>query len=273
LRRNRSHKSSGEFLRQVILNPYAGNRNGSDSRRRRRSGRQSHPRREQHRAGIRPELRGRCLAECLDTGWTHPSAAVLAEPIPGPTADRLCEAASRHQIYVVAGITERNGSRIYNAAVLISPEGRILAHHRKINELDIAWNLYSRGDRLMVADTAFGKAGLTICADNFPDSLELSRSLARMGAHYILSPCAWAVDAGHNNASEPYGGRWRDAYSTLCRSHKVTIIGVSNVGWLADGPWKGRKCIGCSLAMGPGGTTLATGPYGETAESLVIVEI
>jgi hypothetical protein len=52
----------------------------------------------------------------------------------------------------------------------------------------------------------------------------------------------------------------------------IPIIGVSNVGWLTAGPWKGRKCIGCSLAMGPGGATLATGPYGETAESFVVVE-
>jgi hypothetical protein len=52
----------------------------------------------------------------------------------------------------------------------------------------------------------------------------------------------------------------------------VTVIGVSNVGWLTGGPWKGRKCIGCSLAVGPGGV-LARGAYGEAAEQLVPVEV
>ena len=79
------------------------------------------------------------LPECLDLGWTDPSARDLARPIPGPHADRL--APRRHastDIYVAAGLVERAGDRLYNAAVLIDPEGRILLHHRKINELDIA---------------------------------------------------------------------------------------------------------------------------------------
>jgi predicted amidohydrolase len=206
------------------------------------------------------------LPECLDTGWTHPSAREQAHPIPGPVSHRLTAAAARHAIHVSAGITERCGDRIYNAAVLLSPAGAVVAHHRKINELDIAHHLYSRGDRLMVADTPFGKVGLTICADNFPDSLDLSRSLARMGARYILSPCAWAVDASHDNIAEPCGDLWRGAYTTLTAAHAVTIVGVSNVGWLAAGPWKGRKCIGCSMAMGPGGAVLAQGPYGDSAQ-------
>lgn len=213
------------------------------------------------------------LPECLDTGWTHPSARHLAQPIPGSTSNRLASAAARHGIHVAAGITERCGERLFNAAVLISPAGEILAHHRKINELDIAHDLYSRGDRLMVAGTSFGKTGLTICADNFPDSLELSLALARMGARYILSPCAWAVDAGHDNSATPYGGLWRGAYTTLTRAHDVAVIGVSNVGWLSAGPWKGRKCIGCSLAMGPGGAVLAQAPYGDAADCLIPVMI
>ena len=44
-------------------------------------------------------------------------------------------------------------------------------------------------------------------------------------------------------------------------------------GWLRGGPWQGYKCIGCSLAMGPGGAILAEGPYGEAAESLIVVEV
>jgi hypothetical protein len=53
----------------------------------------------------------------------------------------------------------------------------------------------------------------------------------------------------------------------------MTVVGVSNVGWLRAGPWKGRKCIGCSLAVGPGGRVLAQGPYGEAAEAMIPVEI
>lgn len=213
------------------------------------------------------------LPECLDLGWTNPSARELAQPIPGPHADPLAQVARDHRVHVAAGLVERAGDRLYNAAVLIGPDGDLLLHHRKINELDIALDLYAVGDRLGVVETDLGTLGLAICADNFGSSLAIGHVLARMGAQVILSPSAWAVDAGHDSAREPYGQLWRDSYKELARLYDLTVIGVSNVGWMTGGPWKGRKCIGCSLAVGPGGEVLAQGPYGEDAETLVEVEV
>lgn len=213
------------------------------------------------------------LPECLDLGWTHPSARELAQPIPGAHTERLAAATRKHDMFVAAGLVERSGNRLYNSAVLIDPGGQILLHHRKINELDIALDLYSVGDRLGVAETELGTLGLNICADNFGSSLAIAHVLARMGAQVILSPSAWAVDADHDNRPEPYGQLWRDAYGELARLYDVTVIGVSNVGWITAGPWKGRKCIGCSLAVGPAGEVLAQGPYGDGAEALVCVEV
>jgi predicted amidohydrolase len=213
------------------------------------------------------------LPECLDLGWTHPSARNLAQPIPGPHYERLSQAAKERQVYVAAGLVERAGPRLFNAAVLIGPTGELLLHHRKINELDIALDLYSVGDRIGVAHTDLGTLGLNVCADNFADSLAISHVLCRMGAQVILSPSAWAVDADHDNARDPYGQLWLDAYSELARLYDVTVVGVSNVGWMTGGPWAGRKCIGSSLAVGPGGKVLARGRYGEAAEAVIPVEI
>lgn len=212
------------------------------------------------------------LPECLDLGWTDPSARDLARPIPGPHFDRPAAAARATGVYVAAGLVERAGDRRFNAAVLIGPDGELLLHHRKINELDIALDLYSVGDRLGVAETALGTLGLAICADNFSDSLAVGHVLARMGAQVILSPSAWAVDPDHDNSRDPYGKLWLDAYTELARLYDVTVVGVSNVGRLTGGPWAGRKCIGCSLAVGPTGV-LARGPYGEAAEGVTVVEV
>src|SRR4051812_17424963 len=71
------------------------------------------------------------LPECLDLGWTDPSARDLARPIPGPHAERLARAARQHRIAVAAGLVERSGDRLYNAAVLLDAEGHLLLHHRK----------------------------------------------------------------------------------------------------------------------------------------------
>lgn len=213
------------------------------------------------------------LPECLDLGWTHPSARQLAKTIPGPVSDSLCESALGLGLYVVAGLTERFHSRIYNAAILVSPSGEILLKHRKINVLDIAQDLYSIGDRLSVAETELGTLAVNICADNFPSSLAIGHCLARMGAQVLLSPSAWAVDADHDNEKDPYGGMWREAYTLLATLYDITVVGLSNVGPISAGPWEGRKCIGCSMAIGPGGEVLAQAPYGEDADVLEVLEI
>ena len=213
------------------------------------------------------------LPECLDLGWAHPAAGQLAAEIPGPASGMLCQAATEARLYVVAGLTERAGSRIYNAAVLIDARGRVLLKHRKINLLDIEQGVYCTGDRLAVAETAHGVIGVNICADNFPDALVLGHSLARMGAQILLSPSAWAVPAEHDPIAEPYGALWEGSYRSLASLYEMPVVGVSNVGWITGGPWAGRKCIGCSLTMGADGVVLAKGAYGVDAQELIVVEL
>ncbi len=194
------------------------------------------------------------LPECLDLGWTHPSACQNASPIPdGISCQRFVRAAMENSIYVCAGLVERSSDRLFNSAVFIDPNGEVLLHHRKIHELDFARELYSTGDRLGVIDTPFGRIGLMICADGFAPGQAISRSLAMMGAEIILSPCAWAVLAGHDNEKTPYGQIWLDNYGPVCREFGITIVGCSNVGPITSGPWEGRKCIGNSMVIGGDG--------------------
>jgi predicted amidohydrolase len=212
------------------------------------------------------------LPEASDYGWADPSASGNAGPIPGgASCERLRELARRAQVYLCAGLVEREGGRLFNAAVLFTPDGELLLHHRKIHELDIAQDLYAFGDRLGVARTPFGTIGVMICADAFAAGEPISRTLALMGADLIVSPCAWAVPADHDNEREPYGALWRDCYGRVAREHHLRIAGASNVGPITAGPWAGRKCIGCSLAVGPDGEPSATGPYGE--EALIVVDL
>lgn len=215
------------------------------------------------------------LPECMDLGWLDRSVDQLAEPIPGPRSDRLAAAARQHNVYVAAGLTERDGDRRFNAAVLIGPDGRLLLKHRKINELRFGppHDRYATGDRLGVAHTDLGCLGLDICADNFASSLAVGHVLGRMGAQVILSPCAWAVPPDHDNRKTPYGAEWLTPYAELARLYDLTVVGVSSVGPMTSGPWAGHRCIGNSLAVGPGGRVLAWGPHGADAERLIVVEV
>ena len=213
------------------------------------------------------------LPEALDAGWTYPGAAELAEPIPGYSSDILSRAAKEANMYVVAGLTERSGERIYNAAVVIQNTGEILITHRKINELSFALDLYTVGDKVNSVETEFGKIGLAICADLRPEGDPIGNTLGLMGSRLLLSPCAWAVEPDHDNNVKPYGQEWIDPYSEIAKRYQMTVVGVSNVGMVDGGEWDGWRCIGSSIAVGPDGEVLAHGTYGENAEELLIIEV
>ena len=104
------------------------------------------------------------LPEAMDLGWTHPVSQTEAEAVPeGLVYQTLAATAIEHGVYVCSGLTEAEGDRVYNAAVLIDPNGNLLLKHRKINELEIGRPYYARGDRLGVVDTELGRLGLMIC--------------------------------------------------------------------------------------------------------------
>lgn len=103
-------------------------------------------------------------------------------------------------MYVAAGLAERADERLYNAAVLVGPDGQILSHHRKINEPVIGFDLYAVGDRLGVAETEHGTLGLDVHADSFGDSL---------GGRQRLGPALPALrETGRGRGVDrcPFGG-------------------------------------------------------------------
>jgi predicted amidohydrolase len=213
------------------------------------------------------------LPECMDLGWTHPSSLVKATAIPnGEVFARLSKLARKHSIFICSGLTERDGDKVYNAAVLIDNKGKLLMRHRKINELDIGKPYYSTGDRINVVDTSLGRIGLMICADASLEDRSIITSLARMEPNIILSPSAWAVPPGYDNIKEPYGALWRNAYQPVSQNFGVYIISASNVGMMNDGPWKGWDCIGASLAFDNKGNEMLQCPYGVAAETIMYID-
>ena len=111
-----------------------------------------------------------------------------AEPIPGPLTERLCALARKTRQWLVPGsMYELDGDKLYNTALVISPDGELVAKYRKM----FPWLPYEAGtapgDQFCVFDIPnVGRFGLCICYDMwFP---EVSRQLAWMGAEVILQP-------------------------------------------------------------------------------------
>jgi predicted amidohydrolase len=127
------------------------------------------------------------LPETLTFYGLRRSFVDVAEPIPGPSTEYFGELAKKHNLYIVAGLVERAGHLIYNAAVLLGPDGRIAGKYRKVSlprsEIEAG---IAPGDEYPVFDTRFGKLGMMICYDGFFP--EVARRLSSNGAEVIAWP-------------------------------------------------------------------------------------
>jgi predicted amidohydrolase len=128
-----------------------------------------------------------CLGEGITIVSTSKSYADAAETIPGLTSKALGEAAKKAWTWVVAGIYEREGSLIYNTAILIDRQGNVAGKYRKVHlpQTEVEGGL-TPGEEYPVFKTDFGTIGIEICYDNFFP--EEAKSLMLNGAEIILLP-------------------------------------------------------------------------------------
>lgn len=110
-----------------------------------------------------------------------------AEPIPGPSTEYFGRLAKQHNLYIVAGLLERDEHLVYNVAVLVGPDGQVVGKYRKVTlpRGEIEGGLMP-GCEYPVFDTRFGKLGMMICYDGFFP--EVARELTNRGAEVIAWP-------------------------------------------------------------------------------------
>ena len=110
-----------------------------------------------------------------------------AEPIPGPSTDYFGILAKEHDLYIVAGLVERDKHLVYNVAVLLGPDGKIAGKYRKVclprGEIEAG---VQPGYDYPVFNTRFGKVGMMVCYDGFFP--EVARELSNNGAEVIAWP-------------------------------------------------------------------------------------
>jgi predicted amidohydrolase len=104
-----------------------------------------------------------------------------AEPIPGPTTDRLAEVAAKHRMYIVLPIPQREGDRLYNAAAFLGRDGNIVGVYHKYQPTTYEMEAgIVPGEDVPAFDLDFGKVGAAICFDI--KFVETGQILARHGA-------------------------------------------------------------------------------------------
>lgn len=153
-------------------------------------------------------------------------------------------------------LTQDVDGRFANRSFLIGPDGEIAARYDKIHMFDVNVSEtevyresegYRPGTKAVVADTPFGKVGMTVCYDvRFP---ALYRRLAQGGAQIITVPAAFNHITG--------AAHWE----TLLRARAIEtgcfVLAPAQTGFHPERQGKGRRTHGHSLAIAPWGEILA----------------
>jgi len=174
--------------------------------------------------------------ECALTGYCFDSleeARPFAEPIEGTSSAAIAEACRETGAHAIVGFIEQDGSKFYNAAMLLGPDG-LAGGYRKVHLPFLGVDRFlTPGDRsFAVIDLPFGRLGVNICYDAaFP---EAARALKLLGAELIVLPTNWPT------------GAWRTSAffinTRACENH-VTFAAANRVGVERGWQFIGRSKI------------------------------
>ena len=198
----------------------------------------------------------------------------LAEPIPGPTSEKLAAAARQHGVVLIASLFEKRAPGIYhNTAAIFDSDGSLRGLYRKMHIPDDPLYYekfyFTPGDLgFRALDTSAGRLGTLVCWDQwFPEGARLT---ALQGATILFYPTAigW-----HPAEKAEFGAAQHDAWKTIQRSHAIAngiyVAAVNRVGF--EGPAdRGLEFWGASFVSDPFGRVLAEASHDR--EEILIVE-
>jgi predicted amidohydrolase len=195
--------------------------------------------------------------ELWSTGYDLTRASRYASSLTSGLFADLSALAARTAIHVLGSTLSLLGENKFgNTLTVFSPTGALLANYSKIHLfrlMDEHLHL-TAGDKPVLVDLPFGRAGLAICYDlRFP---ELFRGYALAGADMIFLPSEWP---------HPRLSHWQTLVRARAIENQLFMVAVNRVG--RD---PGNEFFGHSMVVDPWGEVLAEGGEGE---ELITVEV
>ena len=218
-----------------------------------------------------------CLQELFRTPYFCQSEEAanfdLAEPIPGPTSERLSQLGKELGVVIVASLFERRAAGLYhNTAIVLDADGALVGRYRKTHIPDdpayYEKYYFAPGDLGFVAvKTKFATVGVLVCWDQwYPEAARLT---ALRGAEIIFYPTAigW-----HPSEKAEHGVKQASAWQTMQRAHAIAngvyVAAANRVGH--EGPKSGGiEFWGGSFVADPFGVVLKEAGRGD--EEVLVV--
>lgn len=194
--------------------------------------------------------------ELAYSGYFNPSLVMqqLAEPQDGPFVQTLKKTAKEKKIHIISGYPEATGipGKIYNSAIFVDDEGKVLENMRKVYLWGDEKKMFSEGNRFPVVQTKFGKVGMLICYDlEYP---EPARIEALKGCEILVDISVWSIHPGEH--------RWHVDLQGNALFNLMFAIGCNTIG---------ENCCGSSMVVGPDGEEQVVAS--RTEDELLIHEI
>jgi N-carbamoylputrescine amidase len=229
-----------------------------------------------------------CLQELFNAPYfckvTDAERFDLAEPIPGPTVERMQRVARELGIVLVVPIFEKRGPGLYhNSAAVIDADGTLLGVYRKMHIPEdplyhekyyfTPGEIYQHDEArpasgFRVFRTRFATIGVLICWDQWYP--EAARITSLMGAQILLYPTAigW-----HPKEKDEWGAAQADAWRTAQRAHAIAngvyVAAVNRVGFEAEPGTDGLEFFGHSFVCDPFGQLIVES---GTSPAILIAE-
>lgn len=152
---------------------------------------------------------------------------MLVEPVPGKSSDYFSNIAKELKIHLQYGLAEVDLTTDYyhNTAVVLNPEGKIVAKYRKRHLFGLESNFLVPGEKNVTFNSPIGKIGLIICSDSYSDKV-ISNYRERKVDILSLST-SWA-QANTGMEQFRYTAIWANAYVLAANQNYFPDSGIIN---------------------------------------------
>lgn len=202
------------------------------------------------------------VLNCISSDRAHQARVLATEDADATLAALRTEARDLGVWLLIGSLALRTGDpdgRLANRSFLVAPDGSVRARYDKIHMFDVDVSAtesyresagYRPGRRAVVADTPFGRVGMSVCYDvRFP---HLYRRLAQAGATILTIPAAFNDTTGV--------AHWQTLVRARAIENGCFVLAPAQTGTHGmHSNGRPRRTWGHSLAVAPWGEILADG--------------
>lgn len=193
----------------------------------------------------------------------------IAEPVPGPSTEKLISSAKKLNVILCFGILERDMDVVYNTQVVVNKDG-ILGKQRKIHMPGQEYFYWRSGFEIVTINIGKAIIGISICYDS--NFAEMARTLFCKGAEILVMPFAYGTGPREKFPENEIGGL---VYRVHCWENGCYGILANNAGSRKKTKQEGSKIRfpGWAGVIDPEGNVVAFTRKPGNDEAMVVADL